>query len=71
MKHNVCKSGVYVRRNVSSTKMLQTDRKICSKHTFRRRFETFVCTKNNKRGVLIRARGLENCQNLISGEDGN
>ena len=45
------------RENVSSTKILVIDKKICSKHLLLTRFENF-CVKTNKRRVWRKREGL-------------
>ena len=46
------KSGSYVRQNIRSTKILLSDREICSISGLKN-----FCAKTNKRGVLIRVGG--------------
>ena len=53
---HVHKSGVYDCENVRSTKVLVTDKKICSKHLFGTRLE-FFSTKTSKSRIQIRMGG--------------
>ena len=63
MKRYVHRLGGYARKIASSTKILLTDKKICSKHQH-------FCEKSNKRGVIQRA-GFGNLfKNQLEG-DGN
>ena len=68
---HVHKLGIYDREHVSSTKVLLTDKKICSKRLFGTRCEIFPQILVTK-GIQIGAGDwLENFQKLISGGYGS